>query len=310
MEWLNYHHLRYFWSVAREGGLRPAAERLNVSQPSISAQVRLLEEALGEPLFRRGGRGLVLTETGRLVYEYAEQIFSAGRELLAAVRTKSPRGVTPFHVGVTDGVPKLVAREILRPVLALGRGKEEGEGEGTPGRLVCREGHLEELLAALAGHRLDLVLADEGAPSSAKFKTFNHPLGSCPVTFCARPAFAARLRKEGFPDSLDGAPALLPTEHTPLRMAVERWFESLGVRPRAVAEFDDPALMEAFALDLDVVFPLHSVGVKEAGRHYGFRTVGEAAGCRPQFFAVTAERRIRHPAVRAVTEHAHRELFA
>jgi LysR family transcriptional regulator, transcriptional activator of nhaA len=299
MDWLNYHHLRYFWAVAREGGLRGAAEKLNVSQPSISAQVRLLEESLGEPLFRRGGRGLSMTETGRLVYEYADEIFTAGRELMAAVRTKAPRGATPFHVGITDGVPKLAAREMLRPVLTL----------DPPARLICREGHLDELLGALAAHRLDLVLADEAAPSMVKFKTFNHPLGSCSVTFCARPKLAARLRP-GFPGSLQGAPALLPTEQTPLRMAVERWLEAKEVRPRAIAEFDDPALMKAFALDFDGVFPLHSITLREAGRHYGFKTVGEAVECRTQFFAITADRRIRHPAVIAVTEHAHRELFA
>lgn len=299
MEWLNYHHLRYFWAVAREGGLRGAAEKLNVSQPSISTQVRLLEESLGEPLFRRGGRGLSLTETGRLVYEYADSIFSAGRELLAAVRTKTPRGAAPFHVGVADGVPKLAARAMLQPVFSL----------EPPARLICREGHLDELLGALAAHRLDLVLADEPAPSTVKFKTFNHPLGACSVTFCAKPELAARLRRK-FPKSLDGAPALLPTEHTPLRMAVEHWLDAQGVRPRSIAEFDDPALLKAFALELDAVFPLHSVGVPEVERLYGFKRVGEAAECRTQFFAITAERRIRHPAAVAVTEHAHQELFA
>lgn len=299
MEWLNYHHLRYFWAVARDGGLRKAAETLNVSQPSISVQVRLLEEALGEPLFRRGGRSLVLTETGRLVYEYADQIFSAGRELLAAVRTRAPRGPAPFHVGITDGVPKLVAREILRPVMVLNPAV----------RLICREGHLTELLGMLAGHRLDLILADEGAPSAMKFKTYNHPLGSCSVTFCAQPKLAATLRR-GFPRSLDGVPALLPTEHTPLRMAVERWFQAVTVRPRVLAEFDDPALLKAFALDYEGVFPLHTVGFKEAERQYGFRAIGEARDCQTQFFAITAERRIRHAAVLAVTEHAHKELFA
>ena len=299
MEWLNYHHLRYFWAVAREGGLRPAAEKLNVSQPSISTQLRLLEDALGEPLFRRGARGLTLTETGRLVYEYAEQIFSAGRELLAAVRTKAPRGVAPFFVGITDGVPKLAARAMLRPVLALEPAV----------RLVCREGHLNELLPALAGHRLDLVLSDEGAPSSVTFKAFNHPLGESSVTFCAQPKLAARLRR-GFPASLNGAPVLLPTEHTPLRMAVERWFEAVGVRPRVLAEFDDPALMKAFVAEYDAALPLHSVTVQEAARHYGFQVIAEMPECRSQFIAITADRRIRHPAAIAVSEHAHRELFA
>jgi LysR family transcriptional activator of nhaA len=299
VEWLNFHHLRYFWTVAREGSLRRAAERLAVSEPSISAQIRLLEEALGEKLFRRTGRSLVLTDIGRLVFDYAEQIFPVGRELLTAVLQKSAGRLAPFNVGITDSVPKLVAREILKPVFALTE----------PFRMVCREGKIEDLLAHLAQHRLDLVLADEPAPSSLKIKTFNHPLGGCGVTFCASGRLAARLRRD-FPESLQNAPVLLPTENTSLRGVVQTWFDRFGLRPRIVAEFEDSALLRAFAMDVESAFPVHNVALDETGHLYGFKTVGEAESCRHEFYAITAERRLRHPAIIAVTENAQLRLFA
>lgn len=299
MDWLNFHHLRYFWTVAREGSLRRAAERLAVSEPSISAQIRLLEEALGEKLFRRTGRSLVLTDIGRLVFDYAEQIFPVGRELLTAVLQKSAGRLAPFNVGITDSVPKLVAREILKPVFALTE----------PFRMVCREGKIEDLLAHLAQHRLDLVLADEPAPSSLKIKTFNHPLGGCGVTFCASGRLAARLRRD-FPESLQNAPVLLPTENTSLRRVVQTWFDRFGLRPRIVAEFEDSALLRAFAMDVESAFPVHDVALDETGHLYGFKTVGKAEGCRHEFYAITAERRLRHPAIIAVTENAQLRLFA
>ncbi|MEA3208976.1 MAG: LysR family transcriptional regulator, transcriptional activator of nhaA [Chthoniobacter sp.] len=299
MDWLNFHHLRYFWSVAREGSLRRAAETLGISQPSISAQVRQLEEALGEKLFRRSGRGLALTDAGKMVFDYADQIFSVGRELLSAVRQKSPGRLAAFNVGITDSVPKLVAREILKPVFQLAE----------PFRMVCREGKIEALLPQLAQHRLDLVLADEPSPSSLNFKTFNHPLGGCGVSFCAAPKLAARLRR-GFPGSLHEAPALLPSENTSLRHIIQRWFDRHAVQPRVLAEFEDTALMRVFAVDGEGFFPVHSVAVAETVGHYGFKVVGEAEDCRNEFFAITAERRLRHPAIIAVTENAQLRLFA
>ena len=299
MDWLNFHHLRYFYTVAREGGLRPAAEKLGISQPSISAQVRLLEEALGERLFRRTGRSLTLTDPGRLVFHYAESIFATGRELVSAIRQQTVQRASPVYVAVTDAVPKLVGGELLRPMFALEQ----------QFRVVCREGKLDELLPQLVQHRLDIILADEPAPSSTKFKTFNHPLGSCGVTFCAGPKLAARLRR-GFPRSLDGVPALLPSENTALRMIVERWFDEHHIRPQVVAEFEDPALMKELARKVEGVFPLHSVTIGEATKRYGFKTVGVARGCRAQFYAINIERRIKHPAVVAVTEHAQLRIFA
>ena len=299
MEWLNYHHLRYFWSVAKEGSLRKAAESLAVSQPSISAQIRQLEEALGEKLFRRSGRGLVLTDAGRMVFDYADQIISVGRELLSAVRQKSPGRLAAFNVGITDSVPKLVAREILAPVFHIAE----------PFRTVCREGKIEDLLPQLAQHRLDLVIADEPASSSLKFKTFNHLLGGCGVSFCAVPDVAKRLRRR-FPASLHAAPALLPTENTSLLRTIQGWFDSHGVHPRVLAEFEDSALMRTFALDVQGFFPVHSVAVAETVARYGSKQIGEADGCRNDFYAITAERQLKHPAILAVTENAQLRLFA
>lgn len=298
MDWLNYHHLRYFYIVAREGSLRAAAETLGVSQPSISTQLRQLEESLGGPLFRRTARKMVLTELGQMVLRYAEDIFSTGRELLSAVRQRSTQPIAPVFAGITDGMPKLAVCEILRPMISL----------SSQFRVVCREGKMEELLPQLSAHRLDIVLTDEPAPSTASFRMFNHPLGSCGVTFCARPEMARRLKK-GFPQSLAAAPAFLPAEKTALRMTVERWFDALGFRPVVIGEFEDPALMKAVAAEFDGVFPLHSVAVDEAVQRLGFKKVGDARGCRLEFHAITAERRIKHPAVVAVTEGGGRKVF-
>jgi LysR family transcriptional regulator, transcriptional activator of nhaA len=298
MDWLNFHHLRYFWVVAKEGSLRAAAERLNVSQPSISAQLRLLEESLGHPLFNRDSRGLQLTDTGRLVLEYSEEIFATGRELLHAVRQSATERPAVFQVGITDSLPKFVARKMLHPALAL-----------TPApRLICREGQLDELLPLLATHRLDLVLADEPVGAGHKFKVFNHPLGSCGVTFCAEQKLAAKLKK-GFPKSLHGAPALLPVEGSSLRREIERWFHERGIEPRIAGEFDDAALMMFFAREGLGFLPLHSVAVEDARRTLQLAEIGDAPECRCHLHAITVERRLKQPAVLAVTTHAQEAVF-
>jgi LysR family transcriptional activator of nhaA len=299
MEWLNYHHLRYFWSVAREGSLRAAAEKLGVSQPSISAQIHQLEDDLGATLFRKSGRSLTLTDTGRMVFNYAEEIFGLGRDLMGALRHGGTERIAPFHVGLTDTLPKLAAAKILRPVFGLAQ----------PVRTVCHEDDLEDLLPMLASHRLDLILADEPAPSTAKFKTFSHSLGSSGVTLCAAPRVAEKLRR-GFPQSLDRARALLPLEHAPLRRALEQWFDDKKVRPQVIAEFDDPALMHVFALEAEGFFPVHSIAVDDAVTRYGFRRIAELEDCRSGFFAITAERKLKHPALLAVSQNAQSHLFA
>ncbi|BET66325.1 transcriptional activator NhaR [Opitutales bacterium ASA1] len=297
-DWLNYHHLRYFWVVAREGGLRRAAERLHVSQPSISAQIGDLEEALGEKLFRREGRSNVLTETGQLAFRYADEIFSLGQEFLNAVKQRPSSKALRLHVGVADALPKLVTHEILKPVF------ETTENI----HVICREGKLEDLLAQLAAHRIDIVLADEPATSSHSLRAFNHKLGDSGITLCATADLAERL-KRGFPKSLQGAPALLPAETTPLRRSLEEWFNAIGVRPQVVADFEDAALSKVVAAEGKGFVAIPRVVVADALARYQLGEIGTTERCREEFYAITAERRIRHPAVATITERA-RKLFS
>ncbi len=299
MEWLNYHHLRYFWTVAKEGSLKKAAAKLRVSQPSISTQISELEAFLGEKLLRRSGRAKVLTDAGQVALRFADEIFSLGREMVNAVKQRPTAQALRLYVGVADSFPKLVTNEILKPVFAMSQ----------PVHVICREGKLEDLLGQLAAHRLDLVLADEPASSGTPARTFNHPLGESSTSFCAAGKLAAAL-KPGFPHSLHGAPALLPSDNTALRRVVETWFREVGVRPRVVAEFEDLALMKVMAAEGRGFIVLPSVAAEEAVRRYGFRLVGTSDSCRVQFHAITAERRIAHPAVALITEQARDELFA
>jgi len=297
MEWLNYHHLRYFWTVAKEGSLKQAAEKLHISQPSISAQLSELEAALGERLFRRSGRSKVLTDSGQVAFRYADEIFTLGRELVNAIKQRPTAQVLRLYVGVADSLPKLVTSEILKPVFTMSQ----------PVHVICREGKLEDLLSQLAAHRLDIVLADEPASSGTKVRTFNHPLGESFTTFCATGKLALALKKT-FPKSLHGAPALLPSDNTSLRRAVEAWFRDIGVEPRVVAEFEDLALMKVMAAEGRGFIALPSVVADEAVRRYAFRVLGESDACRVQFHAITAERRLVHPAVVVLTENAQRHL--
>jgi LysR family transcriptional activator of nhaA len=298
MEWLNYHHLRYFWVVAKEGSLKKAADKLHVSQPSISEQIKELEEALDEALFRRSGRSNVLTDAGQIVLRYAEEIFGLGAELISAVKQRPGVQSLRFYVGVADAVPKLVVNEILKPVLAMPRTVH----------IICREGKMEDLLEQLAAHRLDIVLADEPASSSLKFKAFTHLLGESGVCFCAAPKLAARLRR-GFPASLHDAPALLPTENTALRRSLEKWFHQRQIRPRVIAEFEDAALMKVMAVDEKGFAPIPTVVAEEAINRYRLQKIGATQECKEQFYAITAERKIVHPAAVAITEQARARLF-
>jgi LysR family transcriptional activator of nhaA len=290
MEWLNYHHLRYFWAVAKDGSLAKAAERLHVSQPSISEQIRELEEVLGEKLFRRVGRGNVLTEAGQIVFGYAEEIFTLGREMMNTVKHRPGAKTVRLYVGIADSFPKLVTNEILKPVFGMPQAIH----------IICREGKIQDLLAQLAAHRLDIVLTDEPAPSSTNFKTFNHLLGDAGTVFCAGRKLAARL-KRGFPRSLNDAPALLPAENTALRRALEIWFRDRRIQPRVVAEFDDLALMKVMAAEGRGFIVVPAVGSSDAVTRYGFQIFGRSEQCRVQFHAITAERRITHPAVALIT---------
>jgi len=299
VEWLNYHHLRYFWTVARKGGVRKAAEELHVSQPSISAQLRLLEESLGQKLFRRSGRNLVLTETGQLVLNYADEIFSAGRELMNAVKQRPGKHPVRVNIGLTDAFPKLIAFQILRAAF-----RSEAAVH-----MICREGEIGPLVSHLQAHRLDIVLADEPASSALKAKTFNHRLGRSGVTFCAIPQLAAKLRRN-FPKSLDGAPALLPTQNMGMRAALETWFDSKAIRPRLVGEFEDSALMEVCSTGGRGFTAVHTVVDRAALKHFGLRVIARVDECGTDFYAITAERRVKHPAAVAITEHAYSSVFA
>lgn len=285
-DWLNFHHLRYFWAVAREGSLRRAAEALRTSQPAISGQIKLLESALGEPLFRRSGRTLVLTEFGRMIQGYAEEIFTLGRELLAAGKRGPTSRTLRLHLGIVDSFPKLLSLEVLRPVLA----------QSPAIHLSCHEGKIEDLLGQLAAHRLDALLTDEPPPSGAKVKTFTHSLGGSGVTFCAAPALARRLAGR-FPRNLRGAPMLLPTQNTALRRELEKWFRRIAVEPLVVGEFEDASLAKIVATEGHGVTVVPTTVEAEAVERYGFVTLGRTAECRVELYLITAERRIEHPAV-------------
>ena len=294
----NFHHLRYFRAVAREGGLRQAAEKLHVSPPSISAQIKELEETFGEKLFQKKGRANVLTDAGQIALRYADEIFSLGDELANAIASRPTGEQMRLHVGIADALPKLVTNEILRPIFA----KDQSI------HVICREGKVEDLLAQLATHRLDIVLADEPASSSHGMRAFNHKLGESPVTICAEKELAKQL-KRGFPKSLHDAPALLPAESTALRRALENWFREIGVRPRVMADFEDAALMKVVAADGKGFVALPTIVAAEALQRYDLQAIGKTTRCIDQFFAITTERRITHPAINLITDKA-RELFA
>jgi LysR family transcriptional activator of nhaA len=296
---LNYHHLRYFWLVAREGGVGRAAALLRISHTTVSAQIHALEEGLGERLLQRRGRGLELTEMGRVVFTYAEQIFALGSELLESVRGHPAGGPLQLSVGVADVVPKVVVRALLEPALRM----------EVPVRLSCREDRPEALLSLLAEHRLDVVLSDAPLTGRGGVRAFSHLLGESTVAAYAAPKLAAKLRR-GFPRSLDRAPVLVPSEHTALRRALDAWFVTRQIAPRVVGEFDDTELMKAFGLDGSGVFFAPLVSQRDLRRMQGAAFVGSLDGITERFYAVTIERRIKHPAVVAVCEAARSELFS
>jgi LysR family transcriptional activator of nhaA len=299
VEWLNFHHLRYFWTVARKGGVRKAADELHVSQPSISAQLRLLEDSLGEKLFKRSGRFLALTEMGNLVLTYADEIFSAGRELMNAVKQRPGGRLLRLNVGMTDSISKLMGFEFLKPAIRFSE----------PVHVVCRMAAIEVLVNQLQAHRLDIVLADEPASSSLKAKTFNHRLGRSGVTFCAVPAIAKKLRRN-FPQSLNGATALLPTENMGMRAVLETWFDTKGIHPRLLGEYEDSALMVFCATAGRGFTVVPTVVAREVLKHWGLRVIANVDECGTEFYAITAERRVKNPAAMAITEHAYSSLFA
>ena len=289
-ELLNYLHLRYFWAVVQEGGVTAAATRLNVTQPTISTQLRKLERSLGGRLLEKRGRTLVPTDLGRVVFDYADRIFSLGQDLTDAALRHADEAPVRFTVGSSDVLPKLVVRSALASLLEL----------DTPRiHLVVREGKPEQLLADLAVHRLDLVLADRALGSGTGVRAFSHPLGGSPVGLFGRPKVVERLRV-GFPHSLDGAPIMLPTEGAAVRQALERWFMAQGVTPRVVAEFDDSALMKTCGDLLDCVWPGPLALGDAMADLYGAALLAPVEDVREDYYAVSLERRVQRPEVRTI----------
>jgi len=299
MEWLNYHHLLYFWTVAKEGSIARACEKLRLAQPTISGQLRQLEETLGEKLFTRQGRGLAITEVGQVVYRYADEIFGLGRELQDVLKGR-PRG-RPLRLlaGVSDLIPKLVAYRVLRPALEM---KE-------PVQIVCDEGSPEHLLAALAEHRIDVVISDAPIPPAIPVKAYNHLLGASTVTVFGAPELAARHRKN-FPACLDGAPFLLPMAESSLRRPLEQWFESNNIRPNIVGEFKDRALLTTFGQAGVGLFAGSTSTSREIRQRYRVTAIGRIDSVVERFYVISVERRLKHPAVVAICDAAREKLFA
>jgi LysR family transcriptional activator of nhaA len=295
---INYKHLHYFWVVAKEGGIARASERLHLTPQTISGQLSLLEDNLGEALFNRVGRNLELTETGRLALSYADEIFSLGSELEGVVRNLPAGRPLVFKVGVADVVPKSIAYRLLAPALQLPE----------PVRIVCRENNIDALLAELALHQIDLVIADSPIPQGVNVRGYNHQLGECGISFFAVPKLAGKLTRN-FPHSLKGAPLLLPSEMTVVQGRLFKWFDKLHIHPRIVGEFDDSALMKAFGQAGTGVFIAPTPIAAEVEKQYGVVIIGQTEEVREQFYAISVERKISHPAVVAITETAREWLF-
>jgi len=299
MAWLNYHHLLYFWTVAREGGVTKACNKLHLAQPTISAQLKQLERALGAKLFEREGRRLVLTETGRVTLQYADEIFSLGREMQEVLAGRAVERPLPIKVGIPDFLPKLIAYRVLEPVFRLPESVQ----------LVCTEGKLDDLYAEMAAHQIDLVISDSPATPGQRLRVFSHLLGESPVTLFGTPKLAARYRRR-FPGGLDDAPLVLPTGGALLRRMLDQWFDKQNIRPRVVAEIEDGALMKTFGEAGLGLFFASSAIEREVCRQYKVRPVGRLADVSERYYAITPERRIKHPGVAAITAEARASLFA
>jgi LysR family transcriptional regulator, transcriptional activator of nhaA len=294
VDWLNYHHLLYFWTVARLGSVTKAADELRLGPATVSAQVRRLEESLGEKLFQKSGRRLVLTEMGHVACRYADEIFSLGHELTDTMKGRPTGHPVRLRIGVSDVLPKRIAYRLIKPALQL----------ATPVRVLCREERPARLLAALAVHELDVILSDSPVGPEVSVRAFNHPLGECGMGFYATPKLA-RKRPRSFPKSLNGMPMLLPTDSMAIRHALDQWFELNGVHPAVVGEFDDYSLLIVFAAAGHGIFAAPWVLDQELRRQFGFVRIGRTNAVRARFFAISAERKIKNPAVVAICEASH-----
>lgn len=298
MEWLNYHHLLYFWTVARLGSVSAGAAELRLAQPTISGQIRSLEDSLGVRLFHRTGRRMVLTDVGREVFRYADEIFSIGRDLMGAVKGRSSGRPLRLLVGVADVVPKLIAYRLLEPALHL----------QDQVRIVCREDRLDRLLAELSVQSLDLVLADAPIGPLSKVRAFNHLLGECGLSFFGSPRLVKAYRR-GFPHSLSGAPLLLPTENTSMRRALDQWFFHQDIQPVVVSEFEDSALLKTFGQAGVGIFPAPTAIEAEVRKQFGVGVLGRTEQVKERYYTITTERRLKNPAVLAISQAARSRLF-
>ncbi|MFN9369541.1 MAG: LysR family transcriptional regulator [Planctomycetia bacterium] len=299
MEWLNYHHLLYFWHVARERSVSRAAAALHVAQPTVSAQIRLLERSLKQRLFDRQGRALALTTEGEAVFRYADEIFSLGRELMQTVKGEPAAGTRRFRVGVSDSLPKLTTYRLLEPALVM-----------QPAfRLHVRIDKTERLLGELAVHAVDLVISDAPMMPSLRVRAFNHLLGETSVSIFGTAALARGVRR-GFPGSLHGAPLLLQTTNTAVRQSLDEWFEVQKIEPRIIGEVEDMAMLQTLGEHGLGLFAAPTVVRREICRRYHVAWVGELERVRERFYAISVERRINHPAVRLIADQAKRRLFA
>ena len=300
MEWLNYHHLLYFWMVAKHGSITRASTELRLAHPTISGQIHRLEEVLGEKLFSRSGRNLILTDSGRIAFRYADEIFALGQEFQDTLRGRSTGRQTLLVVGVSDVIAKSIVHRILEPALAL----------PDKVRIICREARTSaSFMDALANHAIDVVLADAPAGPGTSVRAFSHPLGECGTSFFAAPELA-RSRRKRFPESLDGVPILLPSSDSTFRRLLDEWFRSHDLRPEIVAELDDLALAFTLGETGHGVLAAPDVIEMELRRRHGLHLVGRAKDIRQRFFAITMERKVRNPGVTAICEIARKKIFA
>ncbi|MBM4262390.1 MAG: transcriptional activator NhaR [Deltaproteobacteria bacterium] len=297
MEWLNYHHLLYFWTVARRGTVGQAAEQLQLTQATVSAQIKSLERMLGEALFRRSGRKLVLTDTGNVVFRYADEIFSLGQEMMGTLKGRPEGRLARLTVGVANVMPKLVAYALLQPALNL----------GPTCRIVCREGTNEQLLPALVSNEIDVVLTDRPIVAALNVKAFSHLLGESAMVLLGTAKLAARFQR-GFPRSLHGAPLLLPTLNTTARRSLDQWFDAHSIVPQIVAEFEDTALLHVFGRRGVGLFFTPAVAAAEVRKQDDMRIVGRLSKVTERFYAVSLDRKLKHPAVVAISEAAKTQL--
>ena len=298
MDWLNYHHLQYFWNVAKEGTVSAAAEKLHLARTTLTSQIRELEKFCGQKLFQKKGRLLELTEFGQHVFQYADEIFAIGNELCEFINTGQSGSTKKFVVGIPDVVPKLVAFELLKPAIHHPDGLH----------IVCFEGKLADLLGDLALHRLDLIISDAPAPPNIDVRAYNHSLGECGLTFLAVPKLAKKFSR-GFPKSLQGAPVCLPTEHTAVRRSLNQWLDNHEIRPHIVAEFEDSALLKVFGQSGLGIVPVPTAIETEVKKQYDMQVVGRLDDVVDKFYAISVEKRVHHPAVVAILKQARSEIF-